>query len=216
MTDAVERLRRIGVVPVVEIPDVAAAIPLADTLLEAGIGAIEITFRTAAAAGALAAIRRERPDMLAGAGTVLRPEQLEAAVDADAQFVVTPGYSDGIVRRAIAAGVPVFPGVATASEVQLGLEAGLSVLKLYPAQLIGGVAYLKALGAPFPEMSFIPSGGIGAADLVRYLEQPNVVACGGSWFVNREWIASGDLGTIGKLAAEAAAIVRGVRRPPSG
>lgn len=209
--DILERLRRIGVVPVVEIPDAATAIPLADTLLEAGIASVEITFRTPAGAEALAAIRRERPEMLAGAGTILRPAQLAAAVEAGAQFMMTPGYSATIVGGALTAGIPIFPGVTTASEVQAGLEAGLGVLKLYPAELVGGLAYLKALAAPFPEMSFVPSGGIGPSNLTAYLEQGNVLAVGGSWFVKKEWLATGDFATIGRLAAEAAGIVRSVR-----
>ena len=206
-----ERLRGIGVVPVVEIPSADVAVPLADALLEAGIGAIEITFRTPAAAEALALIRRERPAMLAGAGTILRPDQLDAAVAAGSQFVVTPGFSSRIVAGAQEAGVPIFPGVTTATEVQAGLEAGLTVLKLYPAELIGGVAYLKALGAPFPEIGFLPSGGIDAGRLASYLEQRNVVACGGTWFVKKEWLVARDFATIGRLAREAAAIVRQVR-----
>ena len=205
------RLRAVGVVPVVEIPDAAAAIPLADTLLEAGIGAIEITFRTAAAGDALAAIRRERPAMLAGAGTILRPEQLRAAVAAGAQFVMTPGFSPAIVRGALEHQVPIIPGIATPSEVQLGLDAGVTVLKLYPAELLGGVAWLRALGAPFPEVSFVPSGGIDAENLAVYLEQQNVLACGGTWFVKRQSLAAGDFATIGTRASEAAGIVRRVR-----
>lgn len=214
--NAVERLRGIGVVPVVEIPDVAVAVPLADALLAAGVGCLEVTFRTPAAAEALATVRRERPEMLVGAGTVLTTDQLRAAVDAGTQFIMTPGLSRRVVDGALQAGVPIFPGVTTASEVQAGLEAGLEVLKLYPAELIGGVAYLKALGAPFPDMEFIPSGGIDAGRLAPYLEQRNVVACGGSWFVKREWLARGDLGTVGRLAAEAVEIVRRVRGATAG
>ncbi|OGO56003.1 MAG: hypothetical protein A2V85_04325 [Chloroflexi bacterium RBG_16_72_14] len=209
--NAVERLRTIGVVPVVEIPDVSVAVPLADALLEAGVGCLEVTFRTPVAAEALAAVRRDRPEILVGAGTVLTNEQLRAAVDAGTQFIMTPGFSRSIVESALRAGVTIFPGVATASEVQAGLEAGLAVLKLYPAELIGGVVYLKALGAPFPEMEFIPSGGIDAGRLAPYLEQRNVVACGGSWFVKKEWLANGDLTSVGRLAREAAAVVRQVR-----
>lgn len=214
--NAVERLRGIGVVPVVEIPDVAVAVPLADALLAAGVGCLEVTFRTPAAAEALATVRRERPEMLVGAGTVLTTDQLRAAVNAGTQFIMTPGLSRRVVDGALQAGVPIFPGVTTASEVQAGLEAGLEVLKLYPAELIGGVAYLKALGAPFPDMEFIPSGGIDAGRLAPYLEQRNVVACGGSWFVKREWLARGDLGTVGRLAAEAVEIVRRVRGATAG
>jgi 2-dehydro-3-deoxyphosphogluconate aldolase/(4S)-4-hydroxy-2-oxoglutarate aldolase len=209
--NVVEQLRTIGVVPVVEIPDVSVAVPLADTLLAAGVACIEVTFRTPAAAAALAAVRRERPEMLVGAGTVLTTEQLRSAVDAGTQFIMTPGFSQRVVHGALRAGVPIFPGVTTASDVQAGLEAGLGVLKLYPAELIGGLAYLKALSAPFPEMRFIPSGGIDAGRLAPYLEQRSVVACGGSWFVKREWLEKRDFASVGRRAGEAAAVVRQVR-----
>ena len=209
--DVIARLRAIGVVPVVEIPDAKAAVPLADALLAAGIGTIEITFRTPGAAEALAAIRRERPDMLAGAGTIRWPDQLRAAVDAGAQYIVTPGWSDTIVAGAQAAGLPIIPGITTASEVQHALEAGVTTLKLYPAELVGGLAYLKALLAPFPEVTFMPSGGIDASKIEGYLRVPAVIAVGGSWFVKKEWLAAGDFAQVERLAAEAAAIVRSVR-----
>jgi 2-dehydro-3-deoxyphosphogluconate aldolase/(4S)-4-hydroxy-2-oxoglutarate aldolase len=209
--DVLARLRRIGVVPVVEIADANAAVPLADALLEAGIGTIEITFRTPAAAEALAAIRRERPGMLAGAGTIRWPDQLRVALDAGAQYVVTPAWSDVVVAGAQAARTPIMPGITTASEVQHALEMGVSTLKLYPAELIGGVGYLKALMGPFPEVTFMPSGGIDASKIEGYLRIPAVIAVGGSWFVKKEWLAAGDFASVARSAAEAAAIVRGVR-----
>ncbi len=211
MDTAIEELGRIGIVPVVEIPDASMAIPLADALLEAGVGSVEITFRTAAGGEALAAIRQQRPELLAGAGTVLRPDQLQTAIAAGARFIVSPGYSPVIVDTAIAAGVPVVPGVATATEVQRALEAGLDVLKLFPAEPLGGVRYLTALGAPFPEVQFVPTGGISAANAASYLELPNVLAIGGSWFVRKAWLARGDYRTIRNHAAEAMAIVAQVR-----
>jgi 2-dehydro-3-deoxyphosphogluconate aldolase/(4S)-4-hydroxy-2-oxoglutarate aldolase len=207
----VEQLGRIGIVPVVEIPHASAAIPLADALLEAGVGSVEITFRTAAGGEALAAIRRQRPELLAGAGTVLRPDQLQTAIEAGARFIVSPGFSQSIVDGALAAGVPVIPGVATATEVQRALEAGLNVLKLFPAEPIGGVPYLRALGAPFPEVRFVPTGGVSAANAASYLELPNVLAIGGSWFVRKAWLADGDYASIRQHAAEAATIVARVR-----
>jgi len=207
----IEQLGRIGVVPVVEIPDVAMAIPLADALLEAGVGTVEITFRTAAGGEALAAIRQQRPELLAGAGTVLRPDQLETAVTAGARFIVSPGFSPSIVEAAMAAGVPVIPGVATSTEVQRALETGLEVLKLFPAEPLGGVGYLKALGAPFPDVRFVPTGGVNAANAASYLELSNVLAIGGSWFVSKAWLAEGDYEAIRRHAAEAVAIVARVR-----
>jgi 2-dehydro-3-deoxyphosphogluconate aldolase/(4S)-4-hydroxy-2-oxoglutarate aldolase len=209
--DVITRLYGIGVVPVVEILDAAAAVPLADTLIEAGIGTVEITFRTPAAADALAAIRRERPELLAGAGTIRRPDQLAEAVDAGAQYIVTPGWSDAVVAGAQSAGLPILPGITTSSEVQHAIEVGVTTLKLYPAELIGGVTYLKALTGPFPEARFMPSGGIDASKLEAYLRVPAVIAVGGSWFVKSDWLASGDFASIARMASEAASIVRGVR-----
>ncbi len=209
--DVISRLRGIGIVPVVEIADATAAIPLADALLEAGVGTIEITFRSPAAAEALAAIRSERPDLLAGAGTIRWPDQLRSALDAGAQYIVTPGWSDRIVAGAQAAHIPIVPGIATSSEVQHALEVGVTTLKLYPAELLGGVGYLKALTGPFPEVAFMPSGGIDASLLAGYLKVPAVIAVGGSWFVKKEWLAAGDFASVARSAAEAAAIVRQVR-----
>jgi len=209
----IEQLGRIGVVPVVEIPDARMAIPLADALLGAGVGTVEITFRTAAGSEALAAIREARPELLAGAGTVLRPDQLATAIAAGARFIVSPGFSPTIVDGAVAAGLPVIPGVATPTEVQRALEAGLTVLKLFPAEPLGGVAYLRALAAPFPVVRFVPTGGLSAANAASYLELPNVLAIGGSWFVRKAWLAEGDFAAIRRHAAKAAAIVAGVRGP---
>jgi len=209
----IEQLGRIGVVPVVEIPDARMAIPLADALLGAGVGTVEITFRTAAGGEALAAIREARPELLAGAGTVLRPDQLATAIAAGARFIVSPGFSPTIVDGAVAAGLPVIPGVATPTEVQRALEAGLTVLKLFPAEPLGGVAYLRALAAPFPVVRFVPTGGLSAANAASYLELPNVLAIGGSWFVRKAWLAEGDFAAIRRHAAKAAAIVAGVRGP---
>jgi 2-dehydro-3-deoxyphosphogluconate aldolase / (4S)-4-hydroxy-2-oxoglutarate aldolase len=187
------------------------AIPLADALLEAGVGSVEITFRTAAGGAALAAIREARPELLAGAGTILRPDQLETAIGAGARFIVSPGFSPSIVEASLAASVPVIPGVATATEVQRALEAGLHVLKLFPAEPIGGVAYLRALGAPFPDVRFIPTGGVSAENAASYLALPNVLAVGGSWFVRKPWLIEGDYAAIRRHATEAAEIVRRTR-----
>lgn len=206
-----ERLREIGVVPVVEIADPAVAGPLADTLLRCGIPCLEITFRTAAAAAAIAVARETHPDVLIGAGTVINVDQLRAAIEAGAQFIVSPGFGRSVVERCVADGIPVLPGVMTASEVQLGIDAGLSVLKLYPVELAGGVKYLQALGAPFPGVTFMPSGGIDGDRLEAYLVLPNVIAVGGSWFVKREWLARGDMDAVASAATAAATVVRRVR-----
>jgi len=205
------RIRDARVLPVIELPDPKLAVPLAETLRDVGIGCMEITFRAAGAAEAIAAVRAACPAMLIGAGTVLTLEQLDRAVQAGAEFVVSPGLSRPIVERAIEAGVVPLPGVATPTEIQMGLDAGLSTLKFFPAAAAGGVPYLKALAGPFRSVEFVPTGGIDAANLADYLALPGVAACGGSWFVKREWLAAGDWASVSRGASEAMEIARTVR-----
>lgn len=209
--DVVERLGRIGIVPVVEIPDVAAAAPLAEALLRAGVPCAEITFRTAAAAESIAAIRTSYPELLVGAGTVLTVDQAALARDAGAQFVVTPGFGPAVVARCQADGLPIIPGVCTPTEVQAALDAGVTVMKFFPAEAAGGVRYLRALGGPFKGVRFVPTGGIDATNLADYLAAPGVLACGGSWFVRREWLVERDFAAVTAATAAAASIVAAVR-----
>ncbi len=204
------RIREARVLPVIELPDPGLAVPLAETLRDAGLHSLEITFRAAGAAEAIAAVRAAFPDMLVGAGTVLTLEQLDRAIQAGAEFIVSPGFSRPIVERAIEAGVVPLPGVATPTEVQMGLDAGLSTLKFFPAAAAGGLPYLRALAGPFRNVEFIPTGGIDAANLADYLALPGVAACGGSWFVKRESLAAGDWATVGRLASEAVRIAQTV------
>ena len=218
-----DRLREIGVVPVVALPDVEAALPLAEALLAGGLPCAEITFRTAAAAEALPLVRQHFPELFLGAGTVLTLEQADRAIDAGAQFVVAPGTNPAVVDHVLARGVPMLPGVATPSEIEAALARGLDVVKFFPAEPFGGVATLQAFAGPYPLVRFVPTGGISAANLAAYLAQPSVLACGGSWMVRRELLAARDFATITRLAAEASAIVRAARgaagepaAPPAG
>lgn len=211
--DVLGRLRSAGVLPVVELPSPELALPLTEALLGAGLDAIEITFRAEGAAQAIAAVRRTYPGVLVGAGTVLTVAQLNAAIDAGARFIVSPGFSKVIVERSLAAGVLPLPGVCTPTEILMALEAGLAALKFFPAEQAGGVPYLKALAGPFRHVQFVPTGGIGAANLRDYLTVPSVIACGGSWFVKRELLAAGDFDEVARLASEAVLIVREVRGP---
>ena len=193
----------VRVVPVVAIPRADDAVPLARTLVEAGLPCAEITFRTDAAAAAIAAIAHAVPELRVGAGTVLSVAQADAALHAGASFIVAPGFDPAVVDFALERGVPVVPGVCTPTEVTLALARGLSVLKLFPAEASGGVSYLKALAAPFGAARFVPTGGIGPDNLAAYLAVRQVVACGGSWMVAKDLIAAGEFDTIGALAAEA-------------
>lgn len=194
------------VVPVVVLQEAKDAVPLAEALKAGELGVAEVTFRSAAAAEAIR-VMAEDPGVLVGAGTVLQARQFEAAVAAGARFIVTPGFSQEIVKLAREASVPVFPGVATATEVQMALDQGLEVVKFFPAEAMGGVATLKALAGPFPMVRFIPTGGITAARLGDYLALKSVLAVGGSWMVAPDLLAERRFDEVRRLAAEAVAFV---------
>ncbi|HUK76064.1 MAG TPA: bifunctional 4-hydroxy-2-oxoglutarate aldolase/2-dehydro-3-deoxy-phosphogluconate aldolase [Thermoleophilia bacterium] len=199
------------VVPVVEIGCADDAVPLARALLDAGLPCAEITFRTAAAARAIAAIAAEVPEVRVGAGTVLNVAQAEAALAAGAGFLVAPGFDSAVVALALERGVPIVPGVCTPTEVGLALAQGLSVVKLFPAEAAGGVKYLKALAAPFGGVRFVPTGGISADNLAAYLAVDQVVACGGSWMVKKRLIADHNFDAIRMLATRAREIALAAR-----
>jgi 2-dehydro-3-deoxyphosphogluconate aldolase/(4S)-4-hydroxy-2-oxoglutarate aldolase len=214
VTEALAALSRIGLVPVVTIKSPRDAAPLAGALLDGGIGCAEITFRTPAAAEAIAGINSACRELLVGAGTVLTVEQAEQATKAGAHYVVAPGFDPAVVGWCQEHGVPVLPGAATPTEISMALTSGLSLLKFFPAEAMGGVRALQALSAPFAGVRFIPTGGITAANLPRYLALPNVAACGGSWMVKEDMIASGKFTEIARLSREARAIVGQVRGEP--
>ena len=199
------------VIPVVEIPRVEDAVPLARALVDAGLPCAEITFRTASAAQAIEAIATSVPDIRVGAGTVVTIAQAEAALAAGASFIVAPGFDPAVVDFALGHGVPIVPGVCTPTEVGMALGRGLSVLKLFPAEAAGGVAYLKALAAPFGDVRFVPTGGIGPDNLAAYLAVKQVIACGGSWMVKKALIAAGEFDTIRTLATQAREIACAAR-----
>lgn len=205
------RLRQLGVIPVVSLERVESAIPLAEALLSGGLPCAEITFRTAAAEAAIRAVSKAFPEILLGAGTVLTEAQIERAVAAGAKFIVSPGFSASVVNFCQERHIPVFPGVCTPTDIQLALEAGLNMLKFFPADAFGGLKTLKALSAPFPSVEFIPTGGITAANLEEYLGFKKVLACGGSWMVKNELINDGNFAEIKRLTEEAAAIKRKAR-----
>jgi 2-dehydro-3-deoxyphosphogluconate aldolase / (4S)-4-hydroxy-2-oxoglutarate aldolase len=182
-------LRQLKIVPVIVIDDPENAVPLAAALSEGGLNCAEITFRTAGAKEALRRIAAERPEMLAGAGTVLTPQQAREARDAGAQFVVAPGFNPAVVDYCLEHEIPIYPGVCTPTDVEAALSKGLRTVKFFPAEPAGGVAYLKAIAAPYNMMQFIPTGGINAANIGGYLAMKSVVACGGSWMAPNDWIA---------------------------
>ena len=207
MTKTFEALSRIGVVPVITIDRPQDAVPLARALLNGGIGCAEITFRTASAEEAIQRIGGECHEMIVGAGTVLTVQQAEQAVRAGAQYIVAPGFDAAVVEWCLGNGVPVLPGVATPTEINMALARGVKLLKFFPAEEIGGVRMLKTLHAPYQEVQFIPTGGINARNLAEYLALPNVVACGGSWMATESMISEGRFDEIARLSREARAIV---------
>ena len=204
------RIGELGVVPVVVVDDVPQAELLADALVAGGLPVAEITFRTAAGAAAIKAVAA-RGDILVGAGTVLTPEQVDAAVDAGAQFIVSPGISRAVVERAQQRGVLPLPGAVTATEIQVALEMGLTTVKFFPASTSGGPAAIKALAAPFRQVSFVPTGGVSLANLGDYLSLPSVAAVGGSWMVKADLVRTGDSAALTNLAAEAVAAAKAIR-----
>jgi 2-dehydro-3-deoxyphosphogluconate aldolase/(4S)-4-hydroxy-2-oxoglutarate aldolase len=179
------------IVPVVVLEDAADAASLADALVAGGLGCAEVTFRTAAAADAIRAMS-DRPGMLVGAGTVLNVAQVDRAVEAGAKFVVSPGFSAAVVARCQEHGVPVFPGVASPTEIMQALDAGLDTVKFFPAEQLGGVPMVKALAAPFRSVRFIPTGGVNTGNVADYLAVKSVLAVGGTWMVAPDLLAARD------------------------
>lgn len=200
------KIGEVGIIPVIKLNRVEEAVPLAQALLAGGIPVAEVTFRTEAAAEGIATIRREFPQMLVGAGTVLTTEQATAAIEAGAQFVVSPGSHGKIIDRVLTAGVAMIPGVATPTEIEAAMEKGLRVLKFFPAEALGGIAMLKALSGPYPQIKFVPTGGISAGNMKEYLHQKNVLAVGGSWMIHS------DLEIVQQLCQEAQKSVGSVER----
>lgn len=199
-------LRKVGVVPVLTIDKLEQAVPLARALVAGGLNVLEITLRTDTALASIREMVRALPDAVIGAGTVLTPEQAASAMSSGARFLVSPGMTPRLVDAAAAWPVPFLPGVATASEAMALSDMGYRMLKFFPAEPAGGVAALKALGAPLANLAFCPTGGIDAAKAAAYLALPNVAAVGGSWVAPARAVAAGDWGTITALAKAAAGL----------
>ncbi len=205
--DILDRLAGHRLVPVVVLDDASDAGPLADALVAGGLPVAEVTFRTDAAEAAIRTMA-SRGDLLVGAGTVLTPAQVDRAVDAGAQYVVSPGLSRAVVERCHERGVLPLPGAVTATEVQAALELDVTTVKFFPAGTSGGPKAIAALASPFAGVRFVPTGGVSATNLREYLAVPAVTAVGGSWMVPRDAIRAGDLDTVRRLTAEAVALTR--------
>ncbi|MGN7202440.1 bifunctional 4-hydroxy-2-oxoglutarate aldolase/2-dehydro-3-deoxy-phosphogluconate aldolase [Arthrobacter sp. SAFR-044] len=208
MADASGVLRVSPVIPVVTIDDPQDAVPLARALVAGGVEIIELTLRTDSALTSLKLIAEEVPDILVGAGTILTPAQADAAVQAGAKFLVSPGVTPALLTAMLSLDVPVLPGVATVGEVLAVLEQGLDCMKFFPAGPAGGPKYLAAIGAPVPHVQFCPTGGISLASAPDYLELPNVACVGGSWLTPADAVAAKDWDRVTALAGGAAALAR--------
>ncbi|NNE06759.1 MAG: bifunctional 4-hydroxy-2-oxoglutarate aldolase/2-dehydro-3-deoxy-phosphogluconate aldolase [Xanthomonadales bacterium] len=206
-----DKLDSMPVVPLVQADDIDTALNVTRALVEGGLSVVEVVLRTEAALECLEAVAAGVPEATVGAGTVLSSEQAEASIEAGAAFIVSPGLYVPVVEAAQAADIPAIPGVATASEVQLGWNMGLRALKFFPASLAGGPLMLKALGSAYRDVRFMPTGGVTAANLSEYLALPNVIACGGSWLTPMSAIEAGYYERITQLASEAMAIANVVR-----
>lgn len=193
-----ERLKKLKVIPVIAIDNADDAVPLAKVLVENGLPTAEITFRTPAAAQAMANMREAYPEMLIGAGTVLTSEQVDQAIDAGVDFIVSPGFNPTTVRYCQQRKIPIIPGVNNPSQVEQAMEMGLGILKFFPAEPSGGVPMLKALTAVYP-VSFMPTGGVSLKNIGDYLNIKAVMACGGTWMVPADLIKARDWDAIGEL-----------------
>lgn len=207
MNSVIEKIRRIGIVPVVAIDNVNASVKLAQALCDGGIHCAEVTFRTEAAEASIRTMSKEFPKMLIGAGTVLTTEQADRAVDAGACFLVSPGLNPRVVEYCLKKGITIIPGCSNPSDIEIAIELGLNVVKFFPAEAAGGIKMVKAMSAPYGNICFMPTGGINEKNLNEYLAFSKVIACGGSWMVDKNLIAAGDFETIKVLTRQAVNIM---------
>ena len=211
MTEMMKKLQKLGIVPVVVLNSEEDALPLAERLVKGGLPCAEVTFRTAAAEESIRRMVKAYPDMIVGAGTVLTCEQADRAIDAGAKFIVSPGLNPKVTEYVLKKGVPMTPGVCTPTEVEAALQFGLDVVKFFPAEPSGGLKMIKAMAAPYVGLSFMPTGGISAANVREYLAYDRIGACGGSWMVSGSLVKEGKFDEIENLVREAAGIVKEIR-----
>ena len=203
MNPVLLELKKIGIIPVIKIDDADKAVPLAKALIAGDIPCAEVTFRTAQGEEAMTRINREVPNILLGAGTVLSTEQVDKAVSAGAKFIVSPGFNPKVAAYCVQKDIPITPGCSTPSDIEQALELGIDVVKFFPAEQAGGLDYIKAIAAPYTTVSFIPTGGINAGNIAKYLAFEKIIACGGSWMVNADLINAGEFDRITGLCKEA-------------
>lgn len=206
---------KIGIIPVLEIDSAERAVPLAEALLAGGLPVAEVTFRTDAALESIRLISRDVPQVIVGAGTVINREQAEAARDAGAQFLVSPGMVEDVVVWANENQTPMLAGAVTPSEMIRGMNLGLNLLKFFPAETMGGLKVIKAMSDPFPQLRFIPTGGIRLENVTEYLQMEKIHAVGGSWMARRQMIADRKFDEITRMAKQASEVVKQIRSSSS-
>ena len=206
MSAILDQFEKMRVIPVVAIEDAQDTMQLGDTLISGGLPCAEITFRTAAALEAMR-IMAQRDDILVGAGTVLKVDQVKAAVDVGVRFMVSPGFNPKVVGYCVDNHITVTPGISTPSDIEAALDFGLEVLKFFPAEAFGGLKTLKAMSGPYGSVKFIPTGGIGPGNLVEYLQFAKTLACGGTWIAKSALISAGQFDQILSNAKEAVELV---------
>ena len=204
----VKKISELKIIPVLVLNNKEAAKPLADVLIQENLPCAEVTFRTEQTIDIISQLKKTAPSLLVGAGTVLTCEQAQRAVDAGAEFVVSPGFEKTLIEYCIKNNIFIIPGVATASEIQGALSVGLSVLKFFPAVELGGPKMIQALSAPFKTVSFVPTGGIKKENIMDFLALPSVLACGGSWLVKKDLVENLQFEAIAALVREAVSLVQ--------
>ena len=205
------QFRSSGVIPVIEIDDAKHILPLVEALSAGGLALAEITLRTPAALEAIRRLAREKGDFLVGAGTILNQPQAQAAVDAGAKFLVSPGLPEDATLWAQKNSIPILPGAITPNEIMRAINLGIDIIKFFPSETMGGLKAIKAMSDPFPGIKFIPTGGIRPDNLSEYLQNDKIQAVGGSWMCKRAMLAAGQFAEVETLARQAAQIVKNIR-----
>lgn len=202
-TEVLQKIERLRIIPVAALDEAKNALPLAKALIKGGLPIIEVTFRTLAAAESIRIISSQCPEMLVGAGTIVNVKQARQAFFNGARFLVSPGFSESVAIFALESGINYFPGVCTPTDIMAALEYDISILKFFPASNYGGINTIKALNGPFPQVRFIPTGGVNHSNMAEYLTHPKVIAVGGSWMAKKDLIMQGRFDEIEKITREA-------------
>lgn len=208
--DILEKLSLAGLVPVIKVDNAEDAVPLCKALSDGGLPVAEITFRTDAAEEAIRRVKKELPDVILGAGTVLTIEQVKKAVDAGASYIVSPGINPVVVGYCVENGIPILPGCANPSDIETALSFGITTVKFFPAEAVGGIKFIKAVSAPYGNVKFVPTGGINEANLLDYISFPKVAAVGGSWMVPADAVKAKDWNRITELTRKAVKLLLGL------